>query len=512
MKKKIYLLSLVAMSFAFTGALTSCSEDDLQIESPNDIKQENFYKTEEDFEMAIRGVYNDFRTNGLFGNTGQARDIVILGDLMSDNLIFSPYGRGGGFTASEWRYQGNSNVTELYENAYKAVSDANKILSVINNLPESSTVKPKVKAEALALRALAHFEVAKLFAKIPTQASGAANSQGIAYISELNFKDEPKREANIGIVYDKIIKDLEDALAGGLPNGGYAANPTGNTIYRLNKLSVRGLLAKVYLYKGDYPKVIEYATPVVDAIKPTDKADLDKFWKTETNQGALFVLPFARTNDIQLGTNYSQGLSANTLRVEFTVDKAFVGTFDQATEPERYNASIVKMVQNQYDGAGPVYAVKKYMYSRTGYNAGVNDGRYLRVEDVILMLAEAQYMSGNQSGALTTLNKLRDARYTAYTGGETGDALFEAIITERRKELAFEVGDRFFTLKRLLGVPGIPVKYAQGIQRSGNGHYADGTGSPSATQQLPASSVKWQLPVRQSILNLDKNIGQTDGY
>ncbi|MGV0941860.1 RagB/SusD family nutrient uptake outer membrane protein [Empedobacter sp. ULE_I140] len=509
MKKKIYLLSLIAMSIAFTGTITSCSEDDIQLDSPNDINQDNFYKTEADFQTAILGAYNDFRTNGLFSNTGYSNDIVILGDLMSDNIINNPFGRRGNYNASNWVYTGNSDVTSLYENGYKAVSDANKVLSKINNLPDNSTVKNRIKSEALALRAIAHFEIAKMFAQIPTQGSSAVDSQGIAYITELNFKDEPKREANIGIVYDKMIKDLEDALPG-LPTG---YSPTGNGIYRLTQNSVRGILAKVYLFKGNYPKVIEYATPVVAAVSPTKKGDLDNFWKTMTNEGALFVLPFSKTNDIAIGGNYSQGTANSNFRMEYTVDKSFAESFNKNTEPERYNASIMTVTQLAYDKAGPIYAVKKYYGKRAdNFNSGVNDGRYLRVEDVILMLAEAQYLSGDQSSALTTLNKLRDARYTTYTGGETGDTLFEAIITERRKELAFEIGDRFFTLKRLLGVPGIPAKYAQGIQRSGNGHRADGSGNPSAVQKLDPTSVKWQLPIKQTTLNIDKNIGQTKGY
>ncbi|WP_313581168.1 RagB/SusD family nutrient uptake outer membrane protein [Chishuiella sp.] len=508
MKKNIFLLSLVAMSFTFTGALTSCSDDDIKLESPNDIDQSNFYKTESDFQTAILGVYNDFRTNGLYGNTGSSNDIVILGDLLSDNLIFNPFGRRGNFNASNWIYTGNSNGTSLYENSYKIVSDANFLLSKIDNLPSDSDVRKRVTAEAIALRAIAHFEVAKLFAKIPTQSADASTSQGIAYLTEFNFTAEPSREENIGLVYSKIIADLEKALPN-LPTG---YSPTGNGIYRLTQNSVRGILAKVYLFNGNYSKVIEYATPVVNSVSPTSKENLQDFWRSITNEGALFVLPFAKPNDIAIGGNYSQGLTPATFRAEYVVDKDFAESFNQETELERYNASIITITQENYDEEGPVYAVKKYMQGKDGYNAGVNDGRYLRVEDVILTLAEAQYLSGNQADALTTLNILRNARYSSYTGGESGDNLFEAIITERRKELSFENGDRFFTLKRLLGVSGIPAKYSQGIQRSGEGHRADGSGNPSVVQTLPASSVKWQLPVKQTTLNLDKNIGQTDGY
>lgn len=497
-KNKIFLLSLLAVALSFS----SCSDEDIMLDSPNNLTTNNFFKTQEDFDIAIRGVYNDFRTNGLFGNTGQARDIIILGDLMSDNLVFNPTGRRGGYTASYWAYQANSDITDIYTSSYKAISDANVLLSKIDNLPAGAD-KERVRSEALALRALAHFEVAKLYAQIPTQGANAKNSQGIAYIDKYDPTGVPAREANIGIVYDKIIKDLETALVG-LP-------ATASSVYNLNQLSVKGFLAKAYLYKGDYNKVIEYATPVVAAVKPASKEALSKIWTTESNEGVLMAFAFPLSTDIQIGTNYSQGLTDAQVKLEFSVDKAFYDTYNATTEPERLNSSI-RLLNNGADAGAPSLAVKKYMYSRTGLNAGINDGRFLRVEDVILSLAEAQYMSGNAAGALTTLNILRNVRYTSYTGGETGNNLFEAIISERRKELAFEIGDRFFTLKRLLGVSGIPAKYALGIQRSGLGHRADGSGTPSVQQQLPANSVKWQLPIPQSVVNLDPVIGQTTGY
>ncbi|WP_333660382.1 RagB/SusD family nutrient uptake outer membrane protein [Chishuiella changwenlii] len=504
MKKKIFL-SLLTLSFALS--FTSCNEDDLQLDSPNDLNDNTFWKTDQDFEIAVKGVYDGFKSLGFYGGSSNARDMIIVGDLLSDNLVFNPGGRRTNYLSSYFAYNSNSTPTDVYQYGYVIISNANMILSKIDNLPAGAT-KDKFAAEAKALRAIAHFEIAKAYAQIPTQAAGSANSVGIPFINTYDPKGTVTRDATINEVYTKIINDLESVLPS-LPTANYqSAASNSNAYYRLNQTSLRGILAKIYLYVGNYPKVIEHATPVVNAVVPTNKDSLDEFWKTETNQGALIVFPFFRTNDLQLGTNYSQGTSPSNYRFEYSVDKALYDLYNPTTEPERLSTSIIT-TPTIYDTA-PQHAVAKYMVSRTGYNAGVNDGRYLRVEDVILTLAEAQYLSGNQAGALVTLNKLRDARYTSYAGGETGDALFEAIITERRKELAFE-GDRFYTIKRLMGVSGIPAKYAQGLQRAGNGHRADGSGTVSPTQSLPKSSHLWQFPIPQAIINIDK-ISQTDGY
>ena len=96
--------------------------------------------------------------------------------------------------------------------------------------------------------------------------------------------------------------------------------------------------------------------------------------------------------------------------------------------------------------------------------------------------------------------------------GNGKSSIFDAIQLERRKELAFENGDRWFTLKRLQGVAGISPVYTSGIQRSGNGYLANGTGTASSEQTLKAGDHKWQLPIPQSVLNLNKNMTQTPGY
>jgi hypothetical protein len=72
--------------------------------------------------------------------------------------------------------------------------------------------------------------------------------------------------------------------------------------------------------------------------------------------------------------------------------------------------------------------------------------RLLRYADVLLMAAEAKYRAGDESGALVELNKVRDRAQLADVTA-SGEALFQAIVTERQLELAFE-GVRFLDLIR----------------------------------------------------------------
>lgn len=488
--KRFKILAFIAIAAL---GLNSCSEDDLLQESYGDATIDNYFNNNDEFTAAILGAYNGMKGTGFYSGDGSAEGIIILGDLLSENLISSFDGRGSNRDTHNFFYDGGRVPNYAYGTMYTIISRANLILANTYKI-EDEAFKNQIEAEALALRGIAHFELAKLYLKIPTQSADANSSIGIAYVTEFDQYAMPSRLSTVQETYTMIMKDLEDALAlEGLPSGVQTD--------RLSQVALRAMIGRVALYMGDYPKAVTNLTPVVNAVDPTAAADIQGYWRCQNSNGSLFEIPMrSGGTDPQIANNYSQGASNSNIVIEYSVDRAFRDLYDDANEPQRV-AAFFKVFKNQY-------VCWKYAVVATGYSAF---GRYLRVEEAILNLAEAQYLSNNHSGALTTLNILRDERYNSYAGGETGDALFNAIQLERRKELAFE-GDRFFTLKRLLGVPGIPSQYAQGVVRSGNGYLADGTGAPSATQTLDPNSHKWQMPIPINDLIYNPNMTQTPGY
>lgn len=477
--------------------MVSCNEEDITFTSPNDAVVEDYFNNEEEFESAILGVYDAFKGTDIYSGSGSSSDLVIVPDLLADNLILSGDGRGSNREGHNWLYSSGSTPTNIYSGAYGIVANANLILANIDNLAdEDFPTKELIRSEALALRAIAHFEVARHYVKIPTQSADANSFIGIAYIDYFDPYAQPSRLATVQESYARILQDLEASLEG-LPNYSTSVVESG----RLSKQAVNAMIGRVALYMGDYPTVISKLTPIVNSIDPATPSELQGLWRSQNVAGVLFQIPMTIAGgDPHIGSNYSQGTNSSTIVMEYSVDKAFREMYNDATEPERIQA-FFRMYRNQY-------VVWKYAQAASGLNPSA---KYYRVEEAILSLAEAQYLTGNEGGALTTLNILRDQRYSTYAGGETGDNLFNAIQLERRKELAFE-GDRFFQIKRLLGVPGIPSQYSQGVQRSGNGYLQDGSGAPSAEQFLPANSHKWQLPISFNTLLYDPNIGQTPGY
>jgi hypothetical protein len=115
----------------------------------------------------------------------------------------------------------------------------------------------------------------------------------------------------------------------------------------------------------------------------------------------------------------------------------------------------------------------------------LSDTKVLRLSEMYLIAAEAS-LPANEADALTYVNYITSRR-SATAIASTGAQLFEDIITERRKELAFE-GDRYLDLMRL----------KRDIVRSGN--------YPAASRTVAYTNFRRILPIPQTELDANPNI------
>lgn len=487
MKKNIIKISLAALTIFVS--LTSCDRNLDQISSINE-DQEQAMTRPETFRQAMDGAYTALKGGGYY--TSDTGNQLIMGDLTTDNLVRTTTGRNTNFAASNFEFSSdNSQTTGLFSAAYLVISRANFVLKYINNGVLSGTQKTNLEAEARALRAIAHFDIVRAYSQIPTQSAGAKNSIGIYYSETYApLNNTSSRNLTVDQVYDKIIADLLFA----------ADNITQNDADkgRLSKAAVYGLLSRINLYKGDYTNTIKYGELAL-GLSPsiTTLDNFTRIWKeneglSRITDGVLFQVLNAPAEQNTVGVAYNQSVPA--LRSEFVVD------YDLYTA---YTSNDVRKGAYFTEGT---YSGQKYnhvtKYAGNGGPANIVPVKYLRSAEVLLNVAEAYSRSGNGAQALVLLNKLRTERYSSFTPGtETGQALLDAILKERRLELAFE-NDRWYTLKRL----NLPV------QRSGKGDLFDGTGTPAVAQTLAAGSFKWQWPIPITAIQANPNIKQNDQY
>ncbi|HLX92664.1 MAG TPA: RagB/SusD family nutrient uptake outer membrane protein, partial [Puia sp.] len=129
---------------------------------------------------------------------------------------------------------------------------------------------------------------------------------------------------------------------------------------------------------------------------------------------------------------------------------------------------------------------------------GTDNSKVVRYAEVLLILAEAYHMNGSDQPALTVLNEVAQARDPLFSGyTATGDSLESAILSERRKELAFE-GFRFWDFIRL----------NLDIVRENNSQEYPG----QTPLVISASDTRRQMPIPEVETLANPNISQNAGY
>jgi hypothetical protein len=477
MKKIIYKIAVLTLVI---GGFTSCDSELDQIPFDS-LATSQSYISAADFENAARGIYSTLTAGSLYGGS-DGGGMLDAPDVLADNVTIAQKGRGSRRSLHNWQYSASTEpMSGLYQNAYTMIFRANTLLEQSVNFEGDN--KEKVVAEAKALRALGHMNIASFFAKFPTQSADANSSPGVAYVTTADFSIEPAR-LTVGESYDLIVQDLKDALEG---------IPETNDIGRLTKNGVYTLLSRAYLYMGQWQNSINAANNVTTAIAPRNK--VVGIWEDVSKDGVIFWIHVDPPGlDITPGVTWSQ-FGVNTLVPEYVVSYPFYQLFaDDDIRKDAYT----------FQGRnGPLKfnAIKKLFAREDGNFAGRVDIKILRAAEAKLNIAEAQYNLGNEGAARAALDDVRTKRYTSPPSGETGTALRDAIRLERRLEFAFE-SQRFFDLKRW----GLP------IERGGFGDLNDGTGVPSESQNMAVGSKLFQMPIPQTAMDLNPNLVQNSGY
>jgi len=175
------------------------------------------------------------------------------------------------------------------------------------------------RGEALLLRAYSHFMLVNLFAHTYKDAEISKNDLGVAYVDmpakNLTTRYERKSVAE---VYELIEKDI----VAGLPL--IDDNAYDVPAYHFTKGAANAFAAKFYLYKRDYPKVLQHANAVLGT---GDPADLLRDWTQNYNnaehQSNAYISEKSRANLLILATNsaferrfrnYRYGSNGNALR------------------------------------------------------------------------------------------------------------------------------------------------------------------------------------------------------
>lgn len=400
--KKIFFLTVVA------GAMISCDKY-LDIEPKGHV----IPRTIEDYDLLLNGIHT-ISNEDVLALTADDFKIYNYGSSVQidtknpDSQSFQLFSWG------EFRFYNTTYSVSAWNNPYKNIYTSNKIINEVMqaapSLRYSETDKPQIQAEAYYNRALDYFYLVNIFAKAYSASANSDLAVPIVTVADATQKTFPR--ATVAEVYNFIIADLEKALEN-LPAKSKA-------IVRPNMGSGYSLLSRVYLYKGDYEKSLEYANKAID-FNGTLQSYLNSTRETigdDYRLGQYSLRYFGGT------AGYQGGLSDDL--------KSILNT----TNDSRYYS---------------FYRPYGHSEFKTTYKINPNAGA--SIGEMYVTRAECYARLGKKDLAITDLNTLRAKRLKEYTPLQETDFntdkdLIKFCLEERRRE-TFISHLRLLDIKRM---------------------------------------------------------------
>lgn len=479
--KKINIIYIYIILVAIT--FNAC-EDFLDVQPEDKVSSDQAFSRIEDFQYAVDGLYNLIRSGGY------NESFVLYPDILSDNIIMNFDGRKSYQAQYAWEYNSNDEASQtLWSQGYFAIHSANMILDRIDEFTDGTLdERNMIKGEVLAIRALVHFDLVRYYGN-PIH-SASTSDLGVPYM--LTVSNEQPARNTVVECYQFIEDDLlaAEALL-------EQVTARGNNYF--SAISVKALLARMYLTMKDFTNARDYASEVIaSSYSLTDNTEFEAMWnEDQENSGQEIILKLRCTE--KEGPRIG-GLYGVTQSSEFVPTFEFYQMYsdNDVRKSAYFQVTEIPSTGNDYN------FIVKYN-AREGVEDGLNlsDIVLIRLAEIYLIRAEARAELGDDANSLADLNALRENRYSSYIAGtETGDDLKEAIQTERRLELAFE-GHRWFDLKRL----DIPVQ-----RDDSYGHLFDGSGVTSTRTYLAVDAYQRLWPIPESERDGNPNCEQNTGY
>ncbi|TVQ92275.1 MAG: RagB/SusD family nutrient uptake outer membrane protein [Bacteroidetes bacterium] len=369
-------------------------------------------------QSAIIGSYDALQSGGYYG-----LDYLIWGDLPADNL------KHVGITVT-WAEIDNNNiladnglVESTWAAIYRVLSRVNNAIDQIPNIDNerlSQTGKNIAEAELKFLRALAHYDLMRLFGPIPIRDRAVTSDE-----ESLN----PPRNS-ISEVLQIVNDDLDFAMQYLPPDPirGRASRPAATA------LKARVALHQYFITENPNFLVLAeaLATEVIDHPSLELETNYANLYTQEPTSESIFEVSYNEQDRNLIARYFAHTSLAG--RYEFAPTDFYMNSFhpddlrkDISIDMAGNNPYVVKF-NDVASGTDPVYV--------------------LRLAEMYLIRAEAAtLLQGNTDEILSDINKIRvragltPANMTSYT------ALAIEIESQRQKEFAFE-GHRWFDLVR----------------------------------------------------------------
>ena len=437
------------------ASLSSCVNDWLDVAPSDGTDADAALTSSSDLAAARTGMYAALKGNSnLVDYYGQ--QFFVYGDVHAGDDY--QYNNLGGSNRASFYYDMNyqtasefssstSSSNVAWKSPYIVIGRANRIIAAaeggaLSDAAEAKATIDQYAAEAKVLRALAHFDLVRIYGKPYTEDQGA--SLGVPLVTGVLESNAKPARSTVAEVYTQVVKDLTEAISSN-------ALATETEPGYVSVWGAKAILSRVYLNMGDYANALSVAE---DIIKNSGAAlwTRDQYFKawdasTPNESEFLFRLNVAGSTDSN-DLNGIGNLQQREGYKEMVATKKFVDMLTSDPEDVRNEmflpATAAKEVATY--GTNKVYLNK--LRGQGGNLRNVTIVPIIRLSEVYLTAAECAFRNNDKTKAVEYLNDLVKNRTTTVASLATVDNItLERILIERRKELIGE-GQRYFDALR----------------------------------------------------------------
>ncbi len=501
MKMKNYTIAII-----FLGVLsTSCGEDFLDKTDPTNLVASTFYQSETQILQAVNGVYGQLQP--YTGSQWQYAEFLTDNTTLHFNV--GNRGQGPALEALEfWQYNAATpNIAGLYNSIYGALVNINTTLQKLPASNAGEDIKTRSEGEIKFIRAYYYFQLVQYFGDVII-ITDPINEPSQAF----EYERQPAET-----VYQLIFQDLNFAVTA-LPT-----SYTGNDIGRVTKGAALALLGKVHLTRKEYSEAINALNQVLplgyellpnygDIFDPQNKNHTESIFDTQFQGDNLFgehsnfIYTFAprESGGAVIDFPGQEGGGWNTPTLDI------INSYEAGDL--RKEVSLKEGYTNLEGTWVPVPFINKYNHPHSIRGVTNDNWPVIRYSDVLLMLAEAMNeQSGPTGEALGYLNEIRQRAGLGQISGLGKDAFREAVLNERRLELAFE-NHRWFDLKRTKTTEQLVVFLnAYGEIEKENPTTPRG-GIPFSDEDFKFEPYQILFPIPQDQIRINPALRQNAGY
>lgn len=437
------------------ASLSSCVNDWLDVAPSDGTDADAALTSSSDLDAARTGMYKALKGNSsLVDYYGQ--QFFVYGDVHAGDDY--QYNNLGGSNRASFYYDMNyqtaseftsstSSSNVAWKSPYIVIGRANRIIAAaeggaLSDAAEAKATIDQYAAEAKVLRALAHFDLVRIYGKPYTEDQGA--SLGVPLVTEVLESNAKPARSTVAEVYTQVVKDLTEAISSN-------ALATETEPGYVSVWGAKAILSRVYLNMGDYANALSVAE---DIIKNSGAAlwTRDQYFKawdasTPNESEFLFRLNVAGSDDNN-DLNGIGNLQQRDGYKEMVATKKFVDMLTSDPKDVRNDMFLPAKAEKEVAVYGTNKVFLNKLRGQGGNLRNVTIVPIIRLSEVYLTAAECAFRNNDKTKAVEYLNDLVKNRTTTEASLATVDNItLDRILIERRKELIGE-GQRYFDALR----------------------------------------------------------------